>query len=277
MDRIQELSEFPPVVPGIDAWMASLILGTWTAFETLVSDLWVATLNVHPWGLSDLERSAGSRSDSARQQHRLSQDYRYIIPQSALAGKRTRIGDHARSLLVAAEAKGTGQKDEKEDSEAGGEKQSSKRQEDGLLIPIKAIHDITNGSYNLENHMGDLLLKRKVEFTSVTAIREAYSLAFHRKKIKNKNVVDVVDTVLSDKAIDALAEVRHVFIHKGGKADREYEEAHTKLPPGLRVKNGERIPLDGSVVKTLTDSVVECGVKLLTAIDGWLNMEKQRA
>jgi hypothetical protein len=31
-----------------------------------------------------LERSAGSRSDSARQQHRLSQDYRYIIPQSAL-------------------------------------------------------------------------------------------------------------------------------------------------------------------------------------------------
>ena len=34
---------------------------------------------------SRLERSAGSRSDSARQQHRLSQDYRYIIPQSALA------------------------------------------------------------------------------------------------------------------------------------------------------------------------------------------------
>ena len=31
-----------------------------------------------------LERSAGSRSDSARQQHRLSQDCRYIIPQSAV-------------------------------------------------------------------------------------------------------------------------------------------------------------------------------------------------
>ena len=38
-----------------------------------------------------LERSAGSRSDSARQQHRLSQDYRYIIPQSALGGQ-TRSG-----------------------------------------------------------------------------------------------------------------------------------------------------------------------------------------
>ena len=34
--------------------------------------------------VSVLERSAGSHSDSARQQHRLSQDYRYIIPQSAL-------------------------------------------------------------------------------------------------------------------------------------------------------------------------------------------------
>jgi hypothetical protein len=44
-----------------------------------------------------LERSAGSRSDSARQQHRLSQDYRYIIPQSALAVIREPSRSEARS------------------------------------------------------------------------------------------------------------------------------------------------------------------------------------
>jgi hypothetical protein len=37
---------------GIQAWLASLVLGTWTAFETFAGDLWVATLNTHPRQLS---------------------------------------------------------------------------------------------------------------------------------------------------------------------------------------------------------------------------------
>jgi hypothetical protein len=58
-------------------WSGRLAAMLFTLFATVT----LGRLNVRRW----LERSAGSRSDSARQQHRLSQDYRYIIPQSALA------------------------------------------------------------------------------------------------------------------------------------------------------------------------------------------------
>jgi hypothetical protein len=43
-----------PFVPGIEAWLASLVTGTWTAFETLAGDLWVAAVNTNPHLLARL-------------------------------------------------------------------------------------------------------------------------------------------------------------------------------------------------------------------------------
>jgi hypothetical protein len=42
--------------PTIDfqGWLASLLTGTWTAFEAMAGDLWVATLNAHPESLARL-------------------------------------------------------------------------------------------------------------------------------------------------------------------------------------------------------------------------------
>jgi hypothetical protein len=54
MDRIQELSAFPPAGVAIDSWMASLILGAWTAIETLAGDLWEAAVNAQPARLAEL-------------------------------------------------------------------------------------------------------------------------------------------------------------------------------------------------------------------------------
>ncbi|MGC3967031.1 MAG: hypothetical protein QM775_06560 [Pirellulales bacterium] len=39
---------------GVKSLLSSLVLTTWTAFETLAGDLWTAALNVHPQGLSSL-------------------------------------------------------------------------------------------------------------------------------------------------------------------------------------------------------------------------------
>jgi hypothetical protein len=38
----------PQVVEGLNVVMASVITGSWTAFEVLASDLWEATVNAHP-------------------------------------------------------------------------------------------------------------------------------------------------------------------------------------------------------------------------------------
>jgi hypothetical protein len=42
------------IVDGIQAWLSAQIVGAWTAFETLASDLWEAALNCHPAVLAEL-------------------------------------------------------------------------------------------------------------------------------------------------------------------------------------------------------------------------------
>jgi hypothetical protein len=66
MDRIQELSVIPLIRYAVEAWMDSLILGTWTAFETLAGDLWVAAVNASPDRLallSGIEKRISRRAD----------------------------------------------------------------------------------------------------------------------------------------------------------------------------------------------------------------------
>jgi hypothetical protein len=46
----------------IDAWLASLITGAWTAFEMLASDLWEESLNCHPQCLARLKGLKGQNS-----------------------------------------------------------------------------------------------------------------------------------------------------------------------------------------------------------------------
>jgi hypothetical protein len=44
-----------PARLGIAALLSSCVTGTWTAFETMASDLWAAALNIHPVGLAELK------------------------------------------------------------------------------------------------------------------------------------------------------------------------------------------------------------------------------
>jgi hypothetical protein len=44
---------------GFEAILSSVIVQTWTAFETLAGDLWEAAINGHPSGLAELRGSAG--------------------------------------------------------------------------------------------------------------------------------------------------------------------------------------------------------------------------
>jgi hypothetical protein len=50
---------------GIESTLSSMIIGMWTTFETLAGDLWEATVNCHPHGLSLL---AGKRKNPGQNQ-----------------------------------------------------------------------------------------------------------------------------------------------------------------------------------------------------------------
>jgi hypothetical protein len=53
--RLGQIHGLVPVVSeGMNVVLASVITGMWTAFEVLAGDLWVAALNSHPHGLSNM-------------------------------------------------------------------------------------------------------------------------------------------------------------------------------------------------------------------------------
>jgi hypothetical protein len=54
---------------GVDGVLSTLLVQSWTTFETLVADLWERALNLHPKGLADLNSSRVSvpRGDDQKQ------------------------------------------------------------------------------------------------------------------------------------------------------------------------------------------------------------------
>jgi hypothetical protein len=57
------LAALAPARKGAEAWMAAQITGTWTAFESMAEDLWVAALNEHPQTLAQLAGQKNAKRD----------------------------------------------------------------------------------------------------------------------------------------------------------------------------------------------------------------------
>jgi hypothetical protein len=53
-ENIGPMLAFEPLKTGADAVLGGMIVGCWTAFETLAADLWKAALNIHPTVLAAL-------------------------------------------------------------------------------------------------------------------------------------------------------------------------------------------------------------------------------
>jgi hypothetical protein len=179
-------------------------------------------------------------------------------PLARLAGSATRIQMKSKAAT------------NKDSADQSGQDMS--RQEKEMTIPIVKIHNVTKGKYDLRAQMGTLL-KSKIEFTRLSSIRRAYSLAFDQEKL-DANMVNSIDSALADGALDALSAVRNLIMHNAGKADGKYDERRKAasdagiLIPALSV--GQRLQLDGEIVKSLTTPVVECCMKIITSVDAWI-------
>ena len=130
-----------PLRNGLQANMVGMVIGTWTAFETLAGDLWEAAINVCPKTLAEQKGTAGR------------------IWQQVLQRKKSQGCVPAKGF------------------QSGTIQGSPKSQSDSKQLPLERIVEITEGTFNLGEKMGTLL-RSKYDFSVLAKTREAYSVAF---------------------------------------------------------------------------------------------------
>jgi hypothetical protein len=234
--------------PLFESLMSTQIVMTWTAFETLAGDLWVASVNAQPEHLA------------------------------SLTGTESRI----RKLLQerSSPAHG-GEPGEDKPQEAAGEQGTHGDLDDDAGEPrgktsvtLGDMFKVTKGKYDLGGRMGTLLVQAKrVQFTSLEGIRGAYSLAFS-EKVKRARA-QRIDAALANKGLDALSAVRNLIIHKAAIADAVYLDDCKTAPTAPLLKEGESLQLDGEMCQTMIVPVIKASVELVKAVDSWLALTRR--
>jgi hypothetical protein len=239
-DRILALMRPDELRELTNSLFASLLIGAWTAFETLASDLWVVAVNGSPAWLA------------------------------SLTGSSDRI-----ELLSGIEPKSA--VDTPESDEGGDDDSDEETTEYSMKkITLGEIHKATRGSFNLSDKMGDLLAAdpKRLKFTSLSGIREAYSLAFSEKTKKVRTTA--IDAALSDRGLDAISLVRNVLVHRAGVADPIYREDAKSVPTAPKLELNEKLVLTADMARDLILPAILCGRKLLMAVDAWLKVAASR-
>jgi hypothetical protein len=224
------------------AWLSAMIIGAWTAFETLAGDLWVDAVNSIPQILAPLSGKPCRIEERADVKPGSKQD---IEP-----------GDES---------------DTKNESETDPEIDSDIGDSAGKRILLGDVHKVTRGTYNLTEKMGELLLvSGRVKFTSLSGIREAYSLAFSEKTKRFRPYK--IDGILSNKELDALSLVRNLIVHKAGLADEIYINDAKGIPLAPKLSHRELLKLDGELARSLIHPAITSGVELIKAVDIWMQI-----
>jgi hypothetical protein len=221
------------LVGGIEAMLSSMVLTTWTAFEVLAGDLWKASVNAQP------EYLAGLTGDAGRIERRV-----------------------------------RGESESEADSQDDADDHFHGRPASDKTVTLSEMHKLTRGTYDIRGQLGSLLAEsKKVEFTGLEAIREAYSLAFPPKLRRARSAN--IDTALADTAFDALSAVRNLLVHKGGVADDEYRKKTRMSAYAPKLQPQEALRLDGETVVKLVNPASQACVRLIKAVDTWLVMTQR--
>ena len=105
-------------------------------------------------------------------------------------------------------------------------------------------------------------------FRSRKTIRETYAAFF-------KNDTDI-EKALQNQFLDALALFRNVKVHKAGIADDHFINGIAALnvnvvtPPKRGLKAGDKIEIEGGIVRSLVAAAVKPGESLAKAVDDWI-------
>lgn len=103
-------------------------------------------------------------------------------------------------------------------------------------------------------------------FRSRKTIRETYAAFF-----KNDTAIE---KALQDQFLDAVALFRNVKVHKAGIADDDFIDGIAAInvvaPPKRGLKVGDKIEIDGSIVRALVAAAIKPGERLAKAVDDWI-------
>ena len=134
-------------------------------------------------------------------------------------------------------------------------------------ISLAELQKVSGGTFNLAEHMGDLL-RDGYKFTTLSGIRAAYRAAFSEKEKRARP--ENIDLILADKSLDALSAVRNLIVHKAGVADSAYLDDTKSAPSAPHLKIGQKLNLGAMDVCNLISPVVNHSVALMRAVDKWI-------
>jgi hypothetical protein len=108
--------------------------------------------------------------------------------------------------------------------------------------------------------------KKQVGLRSTLGIRNRYGFTF---PVDNTKIM----TALNDTKIEALALVRNIIVHLGGRKDTEFVtrgKPLAELSYFFGPKSPDTIKLTGPVVRDLIKPIPELGLALAISVDEWL-------
>ena len=139
------------------------------------------------------------------------------------------------------------------------------------------IEDLHTGVIDLHPHCFDQSVREKharqknnaagakFRFRRRDDFKDAYEFAFQNDP--------KVNAAISHAALEALAQVRHLLVHRGGVIDDQFAALiprHQSLSFFAQAQKGATIRLVGPVVRDLVDQAVSQGYALLMAVDSWV-------
>ena len=164
----------------IDYTLASMITGTWTAFQTMAGDLWTVSLNLHPVSLA------------------------------LMGGNEKWIGQKAGAIPP---KEATPMNAESEDTQ-------QRRQDKGRTLRLTDLHEFTDGTFDLRSKMGDFLRNHFDFTSLATIRRAYSLAFSDKWKGNDRIVVESIGIALADNALDGLSELRNLIVHRAGIVDR---------------------------------------------------------
>lgn len=118
--------------------------------------------------------------------------------------------------------------------------------------------------------------QKRIGFRSRERIRASFAISFPNDP--------GISNAFQDKAMDTLALLRNIIVHKGAVADQEFmdgaamvdnDPAHQpRLAPFKNLKKGDSVMIDGETVRSVVDSAFRCGYACISAVDSWISANR---
>lgn len=127
-----------------------------------------------------------------------------------------------------------------------------------------SIERVAEFGYDLRSHLGSFLIATgRYEFTSLKKAQNAYDAAF------TFGADGIADPFQPYDTLDAIGHVRNVFAHRSGVVDQRSLQAVRRIPALEAIEVGQRIPLDGPMVRDCIDRTVLAAIRAYTSLQTW--------